>query len=280
MRVFATSDLHLGTDRRGDRAVRALVRYLQDIGTPKDVLMILGDLGTSNSDIARCLNYFASFPGNKLAVAGNHDIWVTPEEGQDSTDQYRQLAQICQQQGFTLLDQESAVVNDIGFIGTMGWYDYSFRDLPGVPLEAYRDKIFPGESKPCWTDARLVRWSFSDEVVVEQQLHYLQGQLDRLEGKQVVVGMHHVPTKSLLWHPRRVVPAKWRFRNAFLGNRRFEKLFTEYADRIAYVLCGHIHSRSSTIIQGIPYASIGSTYEKKELVILGPGKRTTRRVFR
>ena len=280
MRIFATSDLHLDVDIRGDRAVKAMARHLLDIGTPDDILMLLGDLATSDQNIAQCLSYFSAFPGKKLVVAGNHDIWAFPEEGRDSVERYRQLTQICQRHGFILLDQESVVINGIGFAGTMGWYDYSFGDLLGATLEDYRTKTYPGESEPCWNDAHLAKWNFSDEEVVAQQLHYLHSQLDELEGVPVIVGLHHVPTKSLLFHPRQLVPAGWRFRNAFLGSQRFAELFAEYTDRITHVICGHIHCHSSVIEQGISYTSIGSDYKQKELLTLEPGKRTARRIFR
>src|SRR3989339_1149208 len=186
MRVFITSDPHLGVNNRGDRAVKEMASYLQKIGTSQDVLMILGDLATCDFGVSQCLGYFSCFPGKKLAVAGNHDIWVYSEEGRDSNQRYQQLGQLCRQKGFTLLDQESVIVDGIGFVGGIGWYDYSFRDLLDIPIEAYKIKVFPGEEEICWQDACLAKWESGDQEVVEQQLRHLQSQLDWLKTAQII----------------------------------------------------------------------------------------------
>ena len=80
MRIFSSADLHLGVERQGDESVWRMARYLNRVGAQDDVLTLNGDLGTEDRTVNACLEMFSRFPGIKLVVPGNHDIWVTEKE--------------------------------------------------------------------------------------------------------------------------------------------------------------------------------------------------------
>lgn len=277
MRIFATSDLHYGFNKAGDLSTRKLAYYVTQQGSSYDTLMLLGDICTTDQSFQECLRLFSGFPGKKFAVLGNHDLWVFPGEQRNSVQRLLDLTAIMSKEGFLCLEENPFIGKDAAFVGTIGWYDYSFREDDSIPRENYAAKIFPGEGESRWNDSLYVKWDISDERAVDLQIQALRYQLQELRRrnvKRIFIGMHHVPTKSLLFHPRALVPAEWRFMNSFLGSSRFESLFSEFNNQIELVMCGHIHDRKNAIKNGIKYVSVGSSYYVKELFIYGQNKIT------
>jgi putative phosphoesterase len=265
MRLFVSSDPHLhdGNVPGGDEAVENLADYVVNNGTKNDVLLLLGDYGNSLISIRTCLSLFGNFLGRKLAVIGNHDLWDMCE---DTNNRYLALQDLIESVGFVSLDRGPVIIGGTAFVGKVGWYDYSFCDVD-VPPEALASKIMPGTEKICWNDALFVNWARSDQEVTAEQIKKLESELCGIKAERVIVGMHHVPTKQLLFHPRSLVPFDWRFANSFLGSDRFAKLFSRYSHRIEQVFCGHKHGFKTVKHDDISYTSIGGNYEKKELVI-------------
>lgn len=271
MRLIVSSDPHLhGNGPGGDEAVEKLAEYVISSGTENDVLLLLGDYG----NVKTCLSLFRDFPGRKLAAIGNHDLW---DKDKKTNDRYVALQDIIESMGFDSLDRGPAIIDGIAFVGEVGWYDYSFCDV-NVPPEALASKIFPGKTEICWNDALFVNWARSDQEVTADQINKLERELRCVKAERVIVGMHHVPTKQLLFHPRSLVPFDWRFANSFLGSDRFAGLFSRYSHRIEHVFCGHKHGFKTVRHDGVSYTSIGGDYEKKELVIYDSGKKTIERM--
>lgn len=269
MKVYITSDLHLGVDPRGDKAVQRLARFAAEQGMPDDVLVLAGDLATDDERLIQCLRLFKEFPGKKTAIAGNHDVWVQPNTI-TSLERYSRLPRLFLQAGFHPLEEAPFIQKGVGFSGAMGWYDYSFRDpYLNIPWQRYVDK-------PGWADRAFVQWQQTDQEVVERQLRQLQGQLNWLSGKveQAVVIMHHVPTAKLLAFPhmRWIIPERWRYLNAFLGSERFQELLSRYQQLVRTVVCGHIHLGHDVHVNGQHYLSVGSTYYDKQLLVMEDGR--------
>lgn len=273
MRVFVASDLHLhGNQPGGDQAVERMAHYICENGSSDDVLLLLGDYGNDLVAIRGCLGLFTKFAGKKLAVFGNHDLW---EDSPNTVTRLNTLCEIATSLGFIPLDQKPKTVNGIAFAGSIGWYDYSLRDKDGISCRSYAEKIYPGESQPCWRDQTFVDWNQNDEEVVKNCLARLERDLEKLgHAETIIVGLHHIPTKKLLFHPRFLVPAKWRFMNAFLGSSKFASLFSRFQDQIAHVFCGHIHSHKEVTDSGVFFTSNGSTYQQKELIVYHPEDNT------
>lgn len=277
MKMFFASDLHYRVRSEGDAAVRALANHLRAPNADKDdVLVLVGDLATDDEALRDCLRLFAGFPGRKCAVAGNHDVWV--ENGESSWTRYRRLSAIFRAQGFHPLEDEPLVIGGLGLAGSMGWYDYSFRDEEiGIPLYSYSKKTFPGAEGPLWNDANLVHWGMPDEDMARWQAERLErhlGMLWRCDEK--IVAIHHVPTKRLLFHPRWILPRETRFANAFLGSERFGEIAVLH--RASLVVNGHIHMAGDKRIGGTRFMSIGGDYDAKQLIIRD-GDRCVRRTF-
>jgi putative phosphoesterase len=268
MRIFITSDLHLEIDSQGDGSTKKLASFVCQQGTRDDVLLILGDLGNIDEHFLRCLAHFRNFTGKKLLVLGNHDIWVMPQEERTSRDRKRQLEDRSHDYGFIPIEDNPQVIDEVSFIGNMGWYDYSFQDQLDIPNDAYEKKMYPGTKMPMWNDALYVDWGKNDSAVVDGIIATLERQLRQAGTKKIIVGLHHVPTKQLLFHPRWAVPRHIRFANAFLGSQKLADLFAKFNDKISHVFCGHIHMSKAVNQNGIVYLSVGSDYQKKQLVML------------
>lgn len=276
--IYATSDLHYGISPIGDEAVRALASGLSG-ARPDDVLLVGGDISVDDEGIAECLELFRDFPGHKLAIAGNHDVWMVSDDARDdSWKRYCRLPSIFSSAGFHPLEEEPIVIGGVGFAGSMGWYDGTFRDHDiGVPDEAYVAMIYP-ETGAKWSDVDFVRWSYSDREITEFLVERLAEQLERLTTvPEIVVLLHHLPTKRLLVHPRSTVPREWRFLNAFLGSERFGELLERH-DRVRQVFCGHLHLRRAARLGRIDVDTVGSGYERK-ILLAYDGRQITARTF-
>jgi predicted phosphohydrolase len=274
--LFFTSDLHYDHHGiSGRRAVEALGAELAATASPGDVLVLGGDLGNSDAVVRACLACFRDFPGKKLGVAGNHDIWVEP--GESSWDRYKRLSDVFVEAGVHPLEDEPVVVGGVGFAGALGWYDYSFRDDIGVPYERYVEKSLPSAGV-AWGDARYAHWGLSDEAFTDWQLERLDGHLARLAScKEVVVFTHHVATRRLLVHPRSMVPTQWRFLNAFLGSEKLETLFARHPN-VTEVVNGHIHRNGEVRIGRTRYTSLGCGKGTRQVLVMGGGRTERREV--
>src|SRR5260370_42435510 len=73
LRLIATADLHFNHARSRPLA-EAIIDQMNRAGG--DVMVVVGDTATADGDaLERCLSLI-DFPGPKLFVAGNHELWT------------------------------------------------------------------------------------------------------------------------------------------------------------------------------------------------------------
>jgi predicted phosphohydrolase len=259
MKIVALADLHYGLRPDWDRLVEDLARAVTSEGG--DVLVIAGDVATADAvGFGPCLDLFSAFPGARLLVPGNHDLWT---RGQDSAALYeRILPALCRDHGFHMLDLEPYRAPDgTAFVGSVGWYDYSFRDESlDVPRAWYEKKCYPGRLE--WMDARFVKLPFDDHAFTQRLLKRLDAHLDRTaDAPRVVALHHHIPFPELV--TRRPHDPAWTFGNAFMGSARFGRLLADRPN-VVLSLSGHSHARRQSRIGNLLAVNLGTTYEKKE----------------
>lgn len=265
MDILVTSDLHYGATRSGDACVRALAE--RACAESADVLVLAGDLAEGEEALSACLALFASFPGAKLAVPGNHDVWLRAHRARDSWHLHEEvLPDLFARHGFHPLHLSPWRSGDVAFVGSMGWYDYSFRDDIGIDLDWYRRKTLPPMTRPIWNDARHARFHEDDETLTGTLAARLARQLDDVPlARDVVSIVHHVTTKALLVHPRELVPRVFRFANAFLGAERFSSVI-ERDPRVRLSISGHIHRDKRIERGGRTLATLGASHRGKVLL--------------
>jgi 3',5'-cyclic AMP phosphodiesterase CpdA len=289
LRIFFASDLHYDAERGRD-AVHAMASWLEEHATTEDLLILGGDYGNDDAMVAACLECFADVDSPTFGVSGNHDIWTEGDDGRTSHDRWLDLQSILRDHGVHPLEADPVSVHGVGLCGGLGWYDYTFRS-PALDIdpEVYRDKRLPQYQQPIWKDAFLAKWGLTDPEVTEWQLRRLEADLETLARRghdRIVVVTHHVPSRLLLrpdklpdYLPRHhVIPEKWLVLNTYLGSQRFAELIGNFAPRIEVAFCGHIHLARQVHDYGVTFASNGSTYEDKELMIWEDGK-LRRRTF-
>jgi len=261
-RLLVTGDLHFGLYPAGDECVLELAEFVRDSGA--DALAIAGDLADADTDSFRaCLDLFAGFNGLKLLVPGNHDLWSA---GDGSQKKYREvLPSIASSCGFKMLDTGPVILGGIGFIGNIGWYDYSFRNPElNASLERYESKQLPGVCT--WNDGRFVDWDVSDVQFTEKCRRKLQVAYRSIEPRvhTVVAVMHTVPFRELLY-PRSSVA--FEFCRAYMGSERIGRMLLDFR-KVRYVFCGHRHGPEEAKVGHIEAFVVGSEYLVKRIIEL------------
>lgn len=135
MRIGYTADLH-----NGITPFSMLREFAQDVNSRElDILLIGGDIGEcvkSTRLFKEALNLFHA-KNKVLVVAGNHDLWVKPEDvisrGKANSRQLFDtvLPQITREANAFWLETENYIVGDTAFVGSYLHYDYSAKDTTG-----------------------------------------------------------------------------------------------------------------------------------------------------
>jgi len=290
MRVLVTADLHYDTPRSRAGAEALAERAVRDGG---DALVLVGDSASAEHQPLRdCLNLFADFPGLKLLVPGNHCLWCLP--GENSIQRYEQVVPaIAAEAGFAVLDHQPVVTDGVALIGSIGWYDYSYRDEQlAIPLEFYRAKVSPGAAERLnehrhlvesfrphlterhfnlgvrWMDGVHVRMEMTDEEFLEYVLAKLTAQLQAIGAdesvRRVAAFVHHLPFRQLVPSDR---PDAFAFAAAYMGSDRIGEALRG-CEKLTHVFCGHSHWRGRCRVGDIDVINVGSTYEQKHLEVV------------
>lgn len=254
MKIFATADLHWPSCKE---KLPSLVDRLMDSNA--NVLVLAGDISSFDMvDYDDCLSHFDRFQGAKLAVAGNHDLWT---RNTSSMLRYREvLPDMLKKHRFHYLDAKPIIIEDIGFVGNMGWYDYSFRfqeetnggviiedklvKLKDLPTEIYADKrfrLFDGKTKSyeCWADGDYIILPRSDESyadLLSQKLEFDISQV-RDKARKLVAVTHHVPFANMVRINGRDVSNIW---CAYSGSEKTGRVLLA-EPKVTTLISGHTH---------------------------------------
>lgn len=210
-----------------------------------EVAVVVGDV-TSNGSLSYLHEFLSLLRGaltveHILIVPGNHDIYVMPEEvdkGINSLLKLQMFNSLVRKLRCTPLMEEPLTLDNVGFVGTIGWYDYSFApDWLGLSLEDFKAKAF---GLSIWADRDYVKLPFTDEEFTSMLLKKLEEDIKRVYDKvdRIVVVMHHVPFREIVTY--RLKP-EWDYFSTFMGSEAFEYLIERYRDKVKLVLHGHSH---------------------------------------
>jgi len=231
----------------------------------KAVLVICGNVAQNILVLHQYLKMFQPIPIPKLFIAGNHDLWV--EDGDDSLLKYLlSLKDACEDAGFHYLDQQPYTIDTIGFVGNIGWYDYSFKCATtglteGLQLirnntsqvirwedlkdEDYEAKTLMGEvngnlfNVTTWNDKFHIHWSFSDKEFTKRCLYQTQKHISQIRKKvnHFVFCSHHIHFQEGIVIKNK---ARWDFNNAYMGSREIGDVILQ-EEKLRLVLFGHSH---------------------------------------
>jgi putative phosphoesterase len=238
VRLAVTSDIHVDTTPANRRLVPELIRVITE--TRPDVFILCGDLSPHPEHISSVLEEFRTGLDSclRIFVSGNHDIWLT-DEFSSSTSEKKQalISDICLKTGFHHLDREPVVFKNVGFCGTIGWYDYTFRDPRyGFSTDDYRIKRC-GDT--VWMDLHLARWERSDaetarlfEASLRKQIETVRPGADR-----IVVATHHVPFRRCVRYKGKL---PWDYFSSFMGSEGLGGICLD-EKKVTHAFFGHTH---------------------------------------
>ncbi len=278
MEICAAADIHY--PRFGHKWAVALADGMCDSGA--DVIVLAGDISAGpDSRYHRFLELFAGFSGPKLFIPGNHDLWSDVDSPSTSSRYEASLQRIAEDNGFHYLPHNPIAVADVGFAGTVGWCDYSFRQLtPPVPdlrvtpmLPAREDlttKLLPIDGRDnvpweelttedyaaqalvwttdghrenlIWNDAIYVDWHAPDEVVAQELAAELREDARRIADEvRILVGVSHFVPFEEILDEPSDDVA-YAYCRAYMGSSLLGDAFLSMPN-LALVLCGHHHRR-------------------------------------
>ncbi len=253
-KVFAISDLHIG-NRANYEAVAELPRFADDW------LIIAGDVGETPSHLRRALDLLGERFARLIWVPGNHDLWTLPRDPSQSRGEqrYLELVEICRRRGVLTPEDEFPVwrgedSQEVLIAPLFVLYDYSFR-----PNDIAADRVLewsmehdilcadeallhpdPYPSRQAWCDARV--------ALSEQRL------ASQLRGRPVVL-VNHFPLRHDLVRLR-LIP---RF-SPWCGTRQTEDWHRRFG--AVSVVYGHLHVRSSRLIDGVRFDEVSLGYPR------------------
>jgi hypothetical protein len=133
-----------------------------------------------------------------------------------------------------------------GFVGSLGWYDYTFADPSlDVPFNAYQQKRWGDLVQE---DANYAFWMghghfYTDPEMTDYFLAQIERDLQTLgldeqgNGLPTIVSTHTLPYEELV---ERKGVEEWDFFNAFMGSARLGELYDRYP-QVRAAFAGHTH---------------------------------------
>ncbi|MDY6796077.1 MAG: metallophosphoesterase [Actinomycetota bacterium] len=276
MRIAFTSDLHVDISQRNWELVPYLNEVLKIV--EPDVFVIAGDISPELGDIEYTLDCFSTLRCLKLFVPGNQDIWVLSEsmqeQGHDSYEKYYfYLPELCRRNDFVPLWMEPAVVQGVGFVGTIGWYDHALK--PGVKEPDF-DKVDRSLVDSVWSDMRWACWSDISmmieggvapvrrpdmEVAREFNLRLdqdLEAFSREASVEEVVSVTHYPPFQELVKAGR-----ENKGESLFPVSRDMANILLSYP-KVSLSISGHIHSRKDIMVGNIRAVSCPVGYRNRD----------------
>ena len=237
MKIGLISDLHTDVTPFNKALVPHLIEAVKT--AELDVFVLAGDLARHLVQLSETLNAFhlADLTCEKLFVPGNHDIWATETTDVTSEQKCEIISTLCHECGFHPLMEAPFIKEQIGFCGTIGWYDYSFApDGYDFSDAEYAEKTLMGA---VWNDKRYAKWSDTDCAIARRFEMDLKTQIAavRNDTSRIIVVTHHVPFRECIRY-RGELP--WDFFRAFMGSKRLGECCLE-EPRVTHVLFGHTH---------------------------------------
>ena len=281
MRLLVTADLHYNHPR--SRAVADdLIDRMNAAGG--DAVLVVGDTAVADGDaFERCLARFTC-PGPKLLVAGNHELWT---RGSDSLAPFTEgLPRRARALGWHWLENDPLTLGDVGVVGSVGWYDYSYAaPALGIPDRFYAAKVSPGAADRLggsfaplldrtediapagrnvvarWNDGKFIKLGGrSDAAFLAERVADLRRSLAAVAGcRTVIAGVHCVPFGQLLPPSH---SAQWDFAKAYLGSDVIGDALRSAAN-VRHAYCGHSHCPAEATVGHVHAVNVGSGYRVK-----------------
>lgn len=259
MRIHLLSDVH--TEFMNKVNLSAIDYLKHQAPSHTDVIVLAGDIG---ENIGGLIWARAIFPTQTIIyIAGNHEYYHGDLSILDS------LRKVAKQKNIHFLENNSAEINGVRFLGCTLWTDYDYWTLRHVwnGLTSINDyfKItakdwFTNEEN--WLEVEKIVMNDSIKTTIDRQcfhpivsyikhresLAWLDMELSKPCDKQTVVVTHHAPSeRSLIGSRKNSVE--------FAYCSRLENFIEKHKGSIDCWLHGHVHNPVDYKISGVRVAS-------------------------
>ena len=254
MKLWATSDLHVGYEENR-RAVQALPAY------DDDWLIVCGDTGETPAHLDFVLRTLRPRFAQVIWTPGNHDLW-TPQNWrpeQRGVAHYERLVALCQKYGVLTPEDPYARWPGDGptraIIPAFTLFDYSFRP----PSVSRKDAV-------AWAAESGVRSNDEDLLAPDPyegcdawcaaRIEATEARLSALPRDAKLIIADHFPLRREL----AVLPRIPRF-SIWCGTTKTEEWHRRF--NVEAVVYGHLHMRSSKVIDGVRFEEVSLGYPKQ-----------------
>ena len=253
-RLWATSDLHVGFDENR-RAVEALPAH------PDDWLIIAGDTGETPAHLDFVLRTLRPRFAQLVWTPGNHDLWTpaTWQPSQRGVSHYERLVALCQKYGVQTPEDPYARWPGDGptraIVPAFMLFDYSFRPAAVPRVEAVD-----------WAAKTGVRSADEDLLAADPypsrdawcaaRVEATAARLAALPAEVRVILAAHFPLRREL----AVLPRIPRF-SIWCGTTKTDDWHRRF--NLEAVVYGHLHMRSSKVIDGVRFEEVSLGYPKQ-----------------
>ncbi|KXH76015.1 MAG: hypothetical protein AM326_08060 [Candidatus Thorarchaeota archaeon SMTZ-45] len=259
MRIAAVSDIHVLPNGSDELLLTKIKERVEEIDP--DVFVIAGDISDRLDVLSDALSKLQAKSCENLFVSGNHDIWFEEQEGPGSLEKYsRIIGEVCKRNGFSHIPDAPIVLEDYAFIGSIGWYDYSFkRDELNIPMKNYEQKEYQGA---IWYDLLRLDWEFSDREATDLFNRKIEYDLKTLpeDCKYVIYVSHHLPFQDLTIYKNKL---PWDFHGAFMGATSTGHIIKS-DERILLSVSGHSHVRNMVTYENLVALTVPVGYGRPE----------------
>lgn len=271
MRIGVISDIHVDSYQMWDKIPKLIVETT--INEKADVLVVCGDIATDLRLFDSFFQYLATALQKVgiqiLFVPGNHDIWVyTPKSPSPTSKEkyYKFIPRVLKKHDNVHYLPEAPFIKDgHAFVGSMGWYDFSFLDFQQdrssimKSLDKRLDKLWADKKYMWWGDQQVS--SFEDNVrILDIMLEELRSQLMRVKNvRDITVCLHMVP-----YHEFCLGEKEFDIFAAYMGSDKLFDLIKKFKNA-KRILFGHTHSPWDEVREGVRFinASVGLWYQNK-----------------
>lgn len=281
MRIAVFSDIHadINTAREDPDFTPKLIAHLNEMDI--DMLLVAGDISGSFSGIQSFFYDLQTVDVKyRLFCPGNHDIWVNQASFDGSLAKYYELLpELSRHFDWHYLPQNPLIIDGIGFVGTISWFDYSTRNPQfddQINEESYQLKVNP-ISGSAWMDRYFAKFgNLSDRQITSQFNLDLQMDLKKLgitsntsiadEGNvsdisprtkflvdnnpkeldTLIVSSHFVPFQEFIVYRGNL---QWDYFSSFIGNLSLGQIINDIPSDLRRIACfGHTHSNKQMIL--------------------------------
>ena len=260
-RLHALSDLHVRF-----AANRELIRTLPSL--PDDGLILAGDVGEREDDIAWTLETLRPKFHSLYWVPGNHELWTLPGDPVRGEAKYLRMVDLCRSFGVKTPEDEFDVWEGSGepaaIALTLALYDYTFAP-DAIAGDVERALAWALEAGLRCTDEELLHSEpyASRAAWCEAACAHAEARIDAIPNELTSVLVNHYPVHR----DHAVLPRIPRF-SIWCGTRRTESWPARARARV--VVYGHLHIPITIFRDGVRYEEVSLGYPKQWIATRAP----------